>query len=160
MISSIHILTGNGKDKTATALGLALRATGECKKVFIAQFAKELQCFEIETIKKFIPAILVKQYDLNQFSINTQIQKQIDDKQSILAEIKEKIISNEFDVVIIDELCNATSSNLFTINEFLNILKLTLGKKEIIITGSYVPAELIENTSMITEITEIKLNEG
>ena len=40
MKGHIHVYTGNGKGKTTAALGLAVRALGAGKKVFIGQFAK------------------------------------------------------------------------------------------------------------------------
>jgi cob(I)alamin adenosyltransferase len=36
----INVYTGNGKGKTTAAFGLALRAAGSGRKVFIAQFVK------------------------------------------------------------------------------------------------------------------------
>ncbi len=37
----IHVYTGDGKGKTTTALGLALRAAGAGLRVFMAQFIKK-----------------------------------------------------------------------------------------------------------------------
>lgn len=39
-LSVIHLYTGNGKGKTTAALGLAMRAIGDAKKVFMIQFIK------------------------------------------------------------------------------------------------------------------------
>ena len=36
----IHIYCGDGKGKTTAAMGLAIRAAGRDKKVFITQFLK------------------------------------------------------------------------------------------------------------------------
>ena len=37
MKGMVHVYTGDGKGKTTAALGLAIRAAGAGKKVFIAQ---------------------------------------------------------------------------------------------------------------------------
>ncbi|MBP7217086.1 MAG: cob(I)yrinic acid a,c-diamide adenosyltransferase, partial [Candidatus Omnitrophica bacterium] len=55
----IHIYTGDGKGKTTAALGLAIRASGAGKKVFIMQFAKKRPYSELRALKK-----------LNNISIN------------------------------------------------------------------------------------------
>ena len=70
MKSYIHVYTGNGKGKTTAALGLALRAVGAGKKVFFAQFVKGKIYSEVEAIKKFLPAITIKQYGLSCFIYN------------------------------------------------------------------------------------------
>jgi len=61
----IQIYTGNGKGKTTAALGLALRALGAGKKVFIGQFAKSKHYSELKTIDKFLK---------NGTAMNTMIQ--------------------------------------------------------------------------------------
>ena len=57
----IQVYTGNGKGKTTAALGLAIRALGAGKKVFIGQFAKSKQYSELETINKLLTDITIKQ---------------------------------------------------------------------------------------------------
>ena len=65
----IHIYTGNGKGKTTAAFGLSLRAAGAGKKVFIAQFVKGKTYAEIEAVRKYLPAITLKQYGLGCFIV-------------------------------------------------------------------------------------------
>jgi len=48
----IHVYTGNGKGKTTSAMGLALRASGNDMKIFIAQFMKGQEYREIKSLRK------------------------------------------------------------------------------------------------------------
>ena len=44
--SFVHVYTGNGKGKSTAAFGLALRALFAGKKVYIAQFIKDMKYHE------------------------------------------------------------------------------------------------------------------
>jgi len=72
----IHLYTGNGKGKTTAALGLALRAVGAGKRVFIAQFVKGMHYAELDALKRF-PEIELKQYGLDCFIENQPTEKDI-----------------------------------------------------------------------------------
>ena len=52
----LQIYTGNGKGKTTAAIGLAIRAIGAGKKVYIMQFMKGLQ--RAERVTGIFPAAL------------------------------------------------------------------------------------------------------
>ena len=47
----VQVYTGNGKGKTTASFGLALRAAGAGKKVFIGQFAKGQLYSEINAVR-------------------------------------------------------------------------------------------------------------
>jgi cob(I)alamin adenosyltransferase len=53
----IQVYTGNGKGKTTAALGLALRAYGAGKKIFIGQFIKGKHYSELDSIKNYLKDI-------------------------------------------------------------------------------------------------------
>ncbi len=86
MSGYIHLYTGNGKGKTTAALGLALRATGAGKSVFIAQFVKGMHYAELDALKRF-PEIELKQYGLDCFIVNEPTSKDIDAARKGLAEV-------------------------------------------------------------------------
>ncbi len=48
----IHIYCGDGKGKTTAAMGLAIRAAGREKKVFITQFLKSGKSGELVSLEK------------------------------------------------------------------------------------------------------------
>ncbi len=152
----IHIYTGDGKGKTTAALGLALRAVGAGKHVFIAQFVKGMPYSEIVSIKKYLPNITLLQFGLDCFIVNKPTNKDIEAAQRGLLEVSEIIASNLYDVVILDEVCIALYYKLFTVDEVIDILNSKPETMEIILTGRYAPDELIEMADLVTEMKEVK----
>jgi len=155
MAGYIHLYTGNGKGKTTAALGLALRAVGAGKKVFIAQFVKGMHYAELDALKR-LPEIELKQYGLDCFIVNQPTQDDIDAARKGLDEVAKIIAQNKFEIVILDEICIALFYHLFEIDQVLTILNTKPVETEIILTGRYAPAELYEIADLVTEMTEIK----
>jgi len=152
----IQVYTGNGKGKTTAAFGLALRAAGAGKKVFIAQFVKGQEYSEIFAIREFLSPVTVKQYGLDCFIVSTPTQADIDIARKGLDEASAVIMSGEYDVVILDEANIAVFYNLFTPAELIDVLKYKPEAVEIIITGRYACPEIIEIADLVTEMKEVK----
>lgn len=152
----IQVYTGNGKGKTTAALGLALRAVGAGKKVFITQFVKGQIYSEIRAIQQFLPNITVEQYGLDCFIVNSPVQADIDIARKGFERVSEIMISDNYDVIILDEANIAMYYQLFSVKELIQLLKKKPTETEIIITGRYAPPELIEIADLVTEMKEIK----
>ena len=152
----IHIYTGNGKGKTTAAMGLALRATGAGKKVYIAQYAKGMHYSELDAIAKHLPNITLKQYGLGCFIFNEPKQADIDAANVGLREVEAIISGCEYDVIILDEANIAVFYNLFSVQDLITILNKRNPATEIVITGRYACEEIIEYADLVTEMTEIK----
>jgi len=152
----IHVYTGNGKGKTTAALGLALRAAGAGKKVFFAQFVKGKPYSEIEAVEKFVPEIVIKQFGLGCFIVEKPTKADIQAAQTGLAEVTEILKSKKYDVVVLDEATIALYYQLFSIDEFLDVLKNKKPETEVVVTGRYSPPELIEVADLVTEMKEVK----
>ena len=152
----IQVYTGNGKGKTTAAFGLALRAAGADKQVFIAQFVKGQEYSEITAVREFLPTVTVKQYGLECFIVNTPTQADIDIARQGLEEVAAIIASGEYDIVILDEANIAIFYKLFTAAELIEILKSKPENVEIIITGRYACPEILETADLVTEMKEVK----
>src|SRR4030066_316309 len=109
----VVVITGHGKGKTTTALGIALRACGHEMKVCIIQFMKgDLYSGEWDGIRKMncrielIPTgkgfcgIQGNPYPFREHRENAQ--------QAIRLAL-EKMESGQFDILILDEINNALS---------------------------------------------------
>ena len=151
----IHLYTGSGKGKTTAALGLALRAVGAGKKVFIAQFVKGMHYAELDALKRF-PEIALKQYGLDCFIVNKPTQNDIDAAQKGLTDVSEIIVQDKYGVVILDEICIALHYHLIKIEQVIAVLKSKPVETEIILTGRYASPELYAIADLVTEMTEIK----
>jgi cob(I)alamin adenosyltransferase len=151
----IHLYTGNGKGKTTAAIGLAIRAVGAGKKVFIAQFVKGMHYGELESLKRF-PEIEIHQYGLTCFIENKPTKEDIDAARKGLKKVSEILSSKKFDVIILDEICIALYYQLFNLEEVKNIINTKNQTAEIILTGRYASIELIGMADLVTEMKEIK----
>jgi len=152
----IQVYTGNGKGKTTAALGLALRAYGTGKKVFVGQFVKGKPYSELIAIDKCLKNIVVKQYGLDCFIINEPDEKDFIAANIGFEEMCKVIHSGDYDIVIMDELNIALYYKLIDVNNVLEVLKNKPKHVEIIITGRYAPEEIIEMADLVTEMKEIK----
>jgi cob(I)alamin adenosyltransferase len=151
----IHLYTGNGKGKTTAALGLALRAAGAGKRVFIAQFVKGMPYSEIDALKR-LPEIELKQFGRDCFIQNDPASEDIEAARNGLKAVKEVIQTGDFGVVILDELCIALHYKLFGLEEVMAILKSKPAALEVVITGRYAPPELVDLADLVTEMKEIR----
>lgn len=155
MSGMIHLYTGDGKGKTTAALGLALRAVGAGKTVFIAQFVKGMFYSELNALNRF-PEIELKQYGLDCFIENEPAQKDIDAAVRGLKETQEVISSGRFDVFILDEVCIALYYKLFSVEDLKCLIQSKHFDAEIILTGRSAPEELYQIADLVTEMKEIK----
>jgi cob(I)alamin adenosyltransferase len=151
----VQIYTGNGKGKTTAALGISLRAVCAGYKVFFGQFVKGMVYNELKAVN-FLPGFEINQYGRNCFIYNDPEPEDIRLAKEGLDELGKKIISGEYDLVVMDELNIALYYKLFTVQDVLAILDKKANKTEVIITGRKAPEELIKRADLVTEMKEIK----
>ena len=154
--SYVHVYTGNGKGKTTAAMGLALRAVGAGKKVFIGQFAKGTHYSELESIAKFLPDITIHQYGAGCFIFNKPKQHDVEMAIAGLNEIEQIILAGQHQVVILDEANIALYYKLFSIQRLIDVVDKRHPSTEVIITGRYACQEIIDYADLVTEMKEIK----
>ncbi len=152
----IHLYTGEGKGKTTAAFGLALRAAGANKHIFIGQFAKGKIYSEIKAIDKFIPNITTEQYGLDCFIEHSPGKEDIASARKGLENIRSILKEDQYDMVILDEACIALLYRLFSLEELIEVIKSKPLRCELIITGRYAPYELIQIADVVTHMQETK----
>lgn len=177
------VFTGNGKGKTSAALGTVLRSLGCGKKVCIIQFIKgNKETGEWKTIKNLVGAdhdlpIKIHQFfndeklSITEKSIlgNPEYKKSCEDAWKFA---KETILSEKFDLIILDEICNALHYNLIDEKDVLEFIS-EISKKpvlrslsegrisedsrpDLIFTGRNASQKLIDLADLVTEMIETK----
>lgn len=152
----IQVYTGDGKGKTTAALGLALRAAGAGLRVFFAQFVKGMRYSEHIALEKMAGHIKVAQYGRNCFIKNDPTEEDIRLAADGLSEIRNIMLSGEYDIIVLDEANIATYYNLFSIKDLLDFMGAKPDDVELIITGRNADPRIIEMADLVTEMKEIK----
>jgi len=151
----IQVYTGNGKGKTTAALGLALRAAGAGKKVYIGQFIKGLDYSEIKALKK------LKNIKLEQFGRGCFIkgEPRPGDRELACAgleKIARAAAGNEFEVIILDEINVALDIKLLELKPVLRLLRNARRRTELVLTGRNAPKQVLAAADLVSEIQEVK----
>ncbi len=150
----IQIYTGDGKGKTTAALGLAIRATGHGMKVGFIQFIKSELCGEHFFASRYHP------FDIIQMKTGDRagkLQEQLgDEAQRTLAYAGEQMLSGRYDLLILDEIFVAIHKKLITTGQVLALLEKKPESVELVLTGRYAPAKVMERADLITEMRMIK----
>ena len=152
----VQIYTGDGKGKTTAAIGLALRAAGAGMKVFIVQFLKEKGSSEFKPLSKLGDSITFHQYGKDHL-----IKDKVTEEDKALAqqgfEAAEKaIMSEKYDVIILDEAILTNYFNLLSVDDLLKLIHQKPDSVELVITGRKADPRLIEAADLVTEMKEIK----
>lgn len=156
----VIVYTGKGKGKTTAALGMALRAIGYNYKICMIQFIKGSWHYgEMSSSKRLEP-------DFELTAVGKGFVGILDDKtpkeihQKIAKEAieiaKEKIISEKYNIIILDEINYAINLGLVELAAVLDLIKNKPQGVTLVLTGNHVKQEIIDAADLVTEMKEIK----
>jgi cob(I)alamin adenosyltransferase len=156
----VVVITGNGKGKTTSALGMALRACGHGMKVGIIQFmkgdlyagewdgVKQMACdIELITTGKGFCGIQGNPYPWAEHRANAQ---------DAIDLSREKIAARRYDLLILDEINNALKLKLIDLDQVVEILRSKPPLLHLILTGRDAHPQVIELADTVSEVREIK----
>ena len=156
----IIIYYGNGKGKTTASLGVALRAIGYNHNVCMIQFIKgEWDYGELYSSNKLKPnfeLIVTGKGFIGIIDDDHLIEEHIQSSKNALKIAKEKISSNKYNIIILDEINYALKLNLITENEVIDLLDSKPKELNIIMTGNYLSDKILEIADLVTEMKEVK----
>jgi len=150
----VLVFTGDGKGKTTAALGLAFRAAGHGMRVLVLQFVKggqktgELaaaqQVAGLEIVQRgcgFIPPASSPRFAEHQGAA-----------ESVLRDADAALLSGNYDVVVLDELCVAVGKGLVTEEAALAVVGHARPGTVLVLTGRGATPGLIAAADTVTEM--------
>ena len=159
-VGLIVVLTGEGKGKTTSALGMALRSVGHGMKVCLIEFMKgDMYAGELDGLKmlgrnvevhlmgKGFCGIQGNPYPYKEHRANAQDAVRL---------AREKISSGAFDMVILDEINNAVRLRLVDLPQVIDLIELKPPLMHLILTGRDAHPDIIERADTVSEVREVK----
>ena len=159
-VGLIVVITGYGKGKTTSALGMVLRSVGHGLRVCLIQFMKgDMFPGEIEALKRLAPQVEHHLTGKGFCGIQGNPyphSEHRDNAQEAIALAKEKMLSGDFDVVICDEINNALHLGLLDLPQVMDLVDNKPPLLHLILTGRDAKPEVIERADTVSEVREIK----
>jgi len=176
-VGLIHIYTGEGKGKTTSALGLALRAVGGGLKVIMIQFLKTSNRYgELAGADRLKPGFEIVQMGPQCVRLAENpaadedcigcLKCHVDPENPRILDLEaarralefaeECMKSGEYDIVILDEVNYAINFGLLSVEEVVGAIKDRRDTVEVVLTGRSAQQELLDMADYITEMREVK----
>ena len=147
-------LTGDGKGKSTSAFGTALRALGWGWRVAVIQFMKgERPTGEKNFFSRYFSEMIFEQYGLG---LTTRPGDHRGMAQRGWARTRELLESFDGELLILDELNVALHHGFLDPAEIAAALLARRATLNLIVTGRHEPPELVEIADLVSEIADIK----
>jgi cob(I)alamin adenosyltransferase len=155
----VVVLTGDGKGKTTSALGMALRACGHGARVAILQFMKAGTFYGESVSAKSVSGLELETLGRGCVGVpgDTLARSEHEAAASrALNRARERIASGDYDMIILDEINVAVSLGLVSEDDVLSVISEKPQKLHLVLTGRGASARLIDRADLVTEMGMVK----
>ncbi len=154
--SRVLINTGHGKGKSSAAFGVMTRAWARGWRVIVIQFVKSGKWKVGE--KKLADHLEIEWHALGDgFTWESEDLVQTEHLgQHAWTVAKEKLLSGEYEMVILDEITYAINYGWIPLDDVVETIRARAPKTNVILTGRNAPEGLIEVADTVTEMRKIK----
>lgn len=154
------VITGNGKGKTSSALGMALRGCGHGMKTIIVQFMKgDIYSGEWDGVKLLAPLVTLHHTGKGFCGIQGNPYPHAEHRQNAqdaLLLVASILRQGECDTLVLDEINNALQLQLVDLDQIKRLLALRPPEMHLILTGRDAHPDLIAMADTVSEVREIK----
>ncbi len=156
----VHIFCGAGVGKTSAALGKGLREAGAGKNVVVIQFLKERQPGDTaEFFKRLEPEIRLFRFEKFPENYESLTDREKEEEniniKNGLNFARKVLVTEECDVLILDEILGLTERGIVTIDELKSLIECAGEEMELMLTGTCRCEELWPYVDEVTELATI-----
>ena len=157
----IYIYTGDGRGKSPAAIGRAVQAAVEGKRVVIIQFLKGNERRELDFLEELdqldIKIFRFEKMETCYDQLNEE--EQAEEKRNILNGLnfaRKVIATQECDFLVLDEILGLLDKHIATVDMVTELLKQKDESMHIILTGNRVDPGLLDYVDRVTTITTLE----
>lgn len=156
----VVVITGNGKGKTTSAMGMVLRASGHGLRTCIIQFMKgDLYTGEWDGVKLLGDLVELHATGMGFCGIQGNPYSRAEHRASAQAAMelaREKMATGGFDLLVLDEINNALKLKLIDLEQLLKLITDKPALMHLVMTGRNAHPEVIELADTVSEVCEVK----
>lgn len=157
---TVHIYCGKGKGKTTSAIGQAIKAACEGRNVVIIEFLKAKEEDELGFLKRLEPEIKVFRFEKFQECFEDlpeeKKEEEILNMKNALNFARKVLVTEECDVLILDEVLGLIPHGIAGEAELRTILEARSGSTDLYMTGVYGAREIWDAVDEVTELVAHK----
>lgn len=163
----LHVYTGDGKGKTTSVIGLAIRAVASGKNVLIVQFDKgpvDNSYYSERTVLRTMENITLiatgceRMSDGQNFRFGNE-KRDLEEAQRGVHETFLAIDSGKYDMIILDEIITGVTYGLLkpeNLEDIIDRWRENGRTSELVLSGRGASEQLIEQADLVTEMRSIK----
>ncbi len=155
----VHIYTGEGKGKTTSAIGLAVRALGGGFKVCYTSFHKRPERYgytEMDSLRQLGATVL--NFAKGHPKLDRSIDPEVTKRESVeaFAQIREVLSEQSFDMLIMDEVLISVRDNYIPEELLMEFIEAKPEGLELVLTGRGATPRVIELADYVSYIEKVK----
>lgn len=151
---------GDGKGKTAAAIGQGVMAADRGKSVMIIQFLKGRQDEKLEVMKRLEPEVKVFRFEKFPMKYNEldpeEQQEEAANIRNAFAFAKKVLATGGCDLLILDEVLGLVDLDLVTIEDMKNLFAAREDTTGLVVTGIHLKEELFPYMDKVYQIEPLK----
>lgn len=154
----LHVYTGDGKGKTTAAVGMLIRAQGAGMRTLFCQFLKGQDTAELAPLSR-LGIELLRTGEVKQFFWNmsdAEKKECVKSHQMCYNKMKAKLLSGEYDLVVLDEAIPAMELGLLPTTEVEALIRQRPAETELVFTGRNAPEWLTGLADYVSVIHAVK----